>query len=381
MRARDAARGDVLAAAGGPAETTVVDCALDVPGARHGERVQVHHGTRDVAGRLTDLGDGLWQLRLERPVLAADGDRVVLRRPAPPDTLGGGVVLDAGARRHGRRPDVLARLRARRDGRPEPGPPAPPPGPPRAVPARPSPADPALLARAEARLRDAGLGLLSEAQLGDDAAALAPLRAAGRAVRVSGTLYAHAEVAAAVRARIVALLEREGSVSLAEVRDALATSRKPAQAFLEHLDAERVTRRLPDDRRVLRARRSAPVPALAHAAPETLGASHGLGLVDALAHAAARRRQLRGLGRGDGQRDPALGDAGDLGRVNEALAVLGVDDDAVEDVLAPGLLRAAHRSHLDAVRRAHGRPARHDLVGDGLAVVVVCHGPPGCHSW
>jgi selenocysteine-specific elongation factor len=72
---------------------------------------------------------------------------------------------------------------------------------------------------------------------------------------VSGTLYAHADVAAAVREQIVALLEREGSTSLAEVRDALATSRKPAQAFLEHLDAERVTRRLPDDRRVLRARR------------------------------------------------------------------------------------------------------------------------------
>ena len=58
---------------------------------------------------------------------------------------------------------------------------------------------------------------------------------------------------------------------------------------------------------------------------------------------------------------------------------LGVDDDAVEDVLAPGLLRAAHRSHLDAIRRAHRRPARHDLVGDRLAVVV-CHGPPGCHA-
>jgi selenocysteine-specific elongation factor len=43
-------------------------------------------------------------------------------------------------------------------------------------------------------------------------------------------------------------------VSLPEVRDALGISRKPAQAFLEHLDARRVTRRLPDDRRVLRSR-------------------------------------------------------------------------------------------------------------------------------
>jgi selenocysteine-specific elongation factor len=79
-------------------------------------------------------------------------------------------------------------------------------------------------------------------------------------VRVSGQLYAHGEVAAGVRGRIVALLEQTGSVSLSEVRDALATSRKPAQAFLEHLDAERVTRRLPDDRRVLRTRREPRTP-------------------------------------------------------------------------------------------------------------------------
>jgi selenocysteine-specific elongation factor len=48
------------------------------------------------------------------------------------------------------------------------------------------------------------------------------------------------------------LMEREGSASLAEVRTALAVSRKSAQAFLELLDAERVTRRRPDDRRELR---------------------------------------------------------------------------------------------------------------------------------
>jgi selenocysteine-specific elongation factor len=156
---------------------------------------------------------------------------------------------------------VLERLRARRDGRPEPEPEPRREAVPATEPPAPAPApavDPALLHRAEARLRDAGLALLSEAQLGDDAAALGPLRATGRAVRVSGTLYAHAEVAAAVRARVVALLERDGSVTLAGVRDALGTGRKPAQAFLEHLDAERVTRRLPDDRRVLRARPAAP---------------------------------------------------------------------------------------------------------------------------
>jgi selenocysteine-specific elongation factor len=263
VRARKVARGDVVARPGSRSESLVLDCALSLRGdARHGERVHVHHGTREAPGRLSDLGDGLWQVRLEQPLMAADGDRVVVRRLSPPDTLGGGTVLDAAARRHGRRADVLARLLARRDGRPEPQPPV------AAAPPEPSPpadadadADvgpsPELHAAADAlaaRLQAAGLALLSETQI-DDRAALALLRDEGRAVRVSGPLYADATLAEEVAAKIIALIEEHGSVSLAEVRDALHTSRKPTQAFLEHLDTRKVTRRLPDDRRVLRARR------------------------------------------------------------------------------------------------------------------------------
>ena len=66
--------------------------------------------------------------------------------------------------------------------------------------------------------------------------------------------------------------------------------------------------------------RLAPVPAFAHAPAPALGTANRLGVVDALAHAATGRRQLRGLGGGDGQRDPALGDTGDLGGIDEALA-------------------------------------------------------------
>jgi selenocysteine-specific elongation factor len=252
VRARDVARGDVLAAPGTRGEALVLDCALALRGdARHGERVHVHHGAREAPGRLSDLGDGLWQLRLEQPLMAADGDRVVVRRLSPPDTLGGGSVLDARARKHGRREDVLARLAARRDGRPEPVAAEPPAPRPVAAPI----VSAALRGAADAlaaRLR--GAVLLSEAQI-DDRAALALLRDEGRAVRISGTLYADADVADEVRSKIMRLIEERGSVSLAEVRDALSTGRKPAQAFLEHLDAERVTRRLPDDRRVLRSAR------------------------------------------------------------------------------------------------------------------------------
>jgi selenocysteine-specific elongation factor len=261
VRAREVSRGDVLAAGRRVTETMVLDCVLVLADhARHGERVQVHHGTRDAAGRLADLGDGLWQLRLERPVLAADGDRVVVRRLSPPDTLGGGTVLDAAARRHGRRPDVLARLRARAHGEPEPdsaavGPAA------DTAPAAPPPVDRAVVAGVEAQLRGAGLALLNATQL-DPAGtrALAALRADGRAVRISGQLYAHAELAAEVQSTIIAMILAAGSVSLAEVRDALATGRKGAQAFLEYLDAQRLTLRRPDDRRVLRPRATRPAP-------------------------------------------------------------------------------------------------------------------------
>ena len=68
-----------------------------------GARVHVHHGTREAPGALAPLepgrfdpgAEGLAQLRLER----AAGRRppatgFVLRQVAPPDTIGGGVVLD-----------------------------------------------------------------------------------------------------------------------------------------------------------------------------------------------------------------------------------------------------------------------------------------------
>jgi selenocysteine-specific elongation factor len=214
-----------------------------------------------VPGRLAHLADGLWQLRLEQPLMARDGDRLVVRQLAPPDTLGGGVVLDAAARRHGARADVLeqlARLRtgealASRPGRDHPREPCATPSPPTAATSAAATAAslaPEELDSLEARLREAGAALVGEAQLGDPPGALAALRSSGRAVRVSGRLYAHPEVLREMREAILALIEHEGSVTLGGVRDALGLSRKSAQAFLVHLDGARVTRRQPDDRRV-----------------------------------------------------------------------------------------------------------------------------------
>jgi selenocysteine-specific elongation factor len=247
-------RGDVLATPGEFRETSVLDCRLELSrsiGRR--ERVQVLHGTRSATGRMIGLGDAFWQLRLERPIVAADGDRLVIRRLAPPDTIGGGAVVEALPPRHGPKPEVAERLRSLREGS----------EPPVAITASVNVAalakataplaDPVAASDLEQRLREAASGLLSEAQVGSPAA-LRALRAAGIAVRVSGRLYGHAATVAVIRGRIVALIEAEGPVTLAAARDALGLSRKVTQAFLEHLDSEHVTRRLPDDTRVLRAR-------------------------------------------------------------------------------------------------------------------------------
>jgi selenocysteine-specific elongation factor len=260
----EVARGDVVvvvAAARGadrrtapPAATYRVDAALAwaTPDARPdgGARVAVHHGTRETPARIAELGGRFFQLRLEQPIVPLRGDRLVIRSLAPPDTLGGGVVLDASPRRHGPSRDLLARLAAlERGDEPEAAPP-----PPAAAPADSTPT--ALTERdlaVEARLCEAGAEPPLDADL--DSGALARLRAHGRAVRLGRAMHVHREALADVQARIVAALERDGSITLAGARDELGTSRKYAQAYLEHLDAEHVTLRRGDER-VLRRRRA-----------------------------------------------------------------------------------------------------------------------------
>ena len=90
------------------------------------------------------------------------------------------------------------------------------------------------------------------AELGDEARHLAALHAAGRAVRIGRAMHAHPDAIADVRAVVQRIAAAEGTVTLARLRDELGTSRKYAQALLEHLDATRVTLRLADDTRVLR---------------------------------------------------------------------------------------------------------------------------------
>jgi selenocysteine-specific elongation factor len=248
----DVARGDVLVAEGSAVRPTYrMDAELEFgPDGEpeHGDRVQIHHGTREAPARLAWLGGRFWQIRLEQPVVPAVGDRLVLRRIAPPDTLGGGRVLDPAPRRHGPSRDVLARLeRLARGEAPEPsGRGARPQGRREAAPATvPSPLSNSALAL-EQRLREAGAEPPLDTDL--DATDLAALREAGRAVRVSKALHYHAEVLDEIQARVIAVAEGHGGViTLAQLRDELGTSRKFAQALLEHFDSEKVTIRRGDE--------------------------------------------------------------------------------------------------------------------------------------
>jgi selenocysteine-specific elongation factor len=113
-------------------------------------------------------GESGWaQLVLDKSVIAAEQDRFILRRPAPPATLGGGLVVSALAERAHRRRDVrvLSALEQLRAG---------------------GPADRLLVGLAEAgpvRLDDLGQAAgLNEVQLAD---ALAELVADGRVLRFS----------------------------------------------------------------------------------------------------------------------------------------------------------------------------------------------------
>jgi selenocysteine-specific elongation factor len=262
---KDVGRGDVLTAPDAALRPTYlldVRLELDADAPEPGGRVQVHHGTRETAARTAWLGGDFWQLRLEAPLVAVAGDRVVIRQIAPPGTLGGGVVLDAHPRKHGPSRELLQRLERLSHGEPEPisdqarstrlrevG-----------APARRSP--PGVLAplsesalMLEALLEQAGPEPPLDSELNADD--LEALRVHGKAVRVSKTLHYHRDALDQIRVSVIALAQRNGgTVTVASLRDELRTSRKFAQALLEHFDSERLTIRRGDEHVLRRSRQA-----------------------------------------------------------------------------------------------------------------------------
>jgi selenocysteine-specific elongation factor len=95
---RDVTRGDALVARGAYPVSYRLDVAVEeLQAIADGSRLQVHLGTSHVAGRVVRVGSRYAQLRLAAPVVAARGDRVILRRET---TVGGGLVLDPAPPRH-----------------------------------------------------------------------------------------------------------------------------------------------------------------------------------------------------------------------------------------------------------------------------------------
>ncbi len=126
-------RGDVLTRPGQMRPATLLDVFFrHLPDAsrplRHNAQVKVFCGAAEVmaharllsADMLAPGEEGWLQLRLDAPLAAAPGDRFILRYPSPPETIGGGVVVDPHPARKWRRmqPDVLAALATRLEGSP-----------------------------------------------------------------------------------------------------------------------------------------------------------------------------------------------------------------------------------------------------------------------
>jgi selenocysteine-specific elongation factor len=217
-------RGDVVTEAGATVKPTYrIDAALellaDAKPLRQGARVHVHHGTRETPARLAPLegptiepGTRAYaQLRLERPIVPASGDRFVLRQVAPPDTIGGGCVVDPAPRRHGAGPDRVAHLRLLESGD--------------------------ALSQLEARLAQAPSGLGDQ---DGEPALLEQLRASGRAVRIGDRRPRYFDRGQLERsqARLVGALEQLGRnrpASRGALADSAELSEPGASALLDGL--------------------------------------------------------------------------------------------------------------------------------------------------
>ena len=77
---------------------------------------------------------------------------------------------------------------------------------------------------------------------------LAALVEQGRLVKLTDSVLFDSETYDSMTARIISHLKPGNSITVAQVRDMFGTSRKYALAVLEHMDEQRITRRVGDER-------------------------------------------------------------------------------------------------------------------------------------
>lgn len=126
-------RGDLLAFPGKYLPTRLLDVHFrllpDTLGPlKHSSEGKFFLGTAEILVRVRLLGveelkpgeEGWLQLELREPTVAVRGDRFILRRPSPGETLGGGMIVDPHPKKRYRRFDMetLARLESLRGGSP-----------------------------------------------------------------------------------------------------------------------------------------------------------------------------------------------------------------------------------------------------------------------
>jgi selenocysteine-specific elongation factor len=112
--------------------------------------------------------------------------------------------------------------------------------------------EPQVDAKQEQRARDFVQALRASPYTPPDASLdedlLAYLEASREIVRVSDGVAFAADVYAEMLDRVRSHIRDHGSITLAQVRDMFGTSRKYAQALLEHMDDAKITRRVGDER-------------------------------------------------------------------------------------------------------------------------------------
>lgn len=107
----DIIRGNVVTLPGFIHPSSLLDVKIEIlkeaPPLKLRDRIRVHTGTTEAIGRVILIGtkdivpeeEGFARVRLESPLTAMSGDRFIIRRFSPLETLGGGVILDTSPER------------------------------------------------------------------------------------------------------------------------------------------------------------------------------------------------------------------------------------------------------------------------------------------
>ncbi|SES25856.1 selenocysteine-specific translation elongation factor [Salipaludibacillus aurantiacus] len=129
---QEVSRGDVLVSTQYYSTTRTIDISLNTvdnlkfPLKQRGY-IKCHLGTAEVYGKIVffdrnELTEGkgvLCQLRLDQPVVTRRGDRFILRRPSPVETIGGGTVIDPQAEKYKFGEETIEMLSRKSKGTPE----------------------------------------------------------------------------------------------------------------------------------------------------------------------------------------------------------------------------------------------------------------------